>query len=91
MTMILAGVGEGLIKILQAADNREPWVYAVAGFFLAYALVVGFFLCRQWYKHLKRADSGVKRFQLLKSQAAALLSLAFVVFVLFELTRRLIG
>ncbi len=88
--MILAGFGKGIVKVLRAAENHEPWVYAVAGFLLAYTLVVGFFLCRQWYKNLRRDDSEVERFQLLKSQAAAILSLAFVMFILFELTRRLI-
>ena len=89
--MIVAGIGEGLAKILLAADNREPWVYAVSGCLAAYVVIVGIILCRQWYQHLSQDDSKAGRFQLLKSQVAALLSVAFAVFLLFELTRRLMG
>ena len=77
--------------MLRAAEEREPWVYAIVAFLVAYIVFVLIYLCQQRYKRSKWVQNERQVYDAQRSRLGVLVLLLFALYFLFELGRRLIG
>ena len=87
LTMLFAGVGDGIAKIFRDAENGATVAYVIAIVFSMYSIVVAVYLARQWLH--RQPDQTVVG--LCKIQIGPSLSLAFALWVTFEIARRLLA
>lgn len=88
---MLAGMGKGFTKLLQAADNREPWAFWFAGFMFVYSAVFVFILWREWGKYRQQQSESLGFLGFLKSQIPIVFGSMFGICLFLEIVRRLIG